>query len=396
MNKLLRVACAACAAAIAAAHADSTFSVAPSPTVPSYGVQLEVGVDSNYVYFLPATRYTRNGTQITVEYEYSTNGFDVGTPAFGTQPVTISELPPGNYSVTALVHDHANPSVTTSSTTNVPVMPPQDWGVYAVPQDPDAFTPIYAVVRSAVYYDPTTMQVTVNGGVIRVDFDYYADAPTGGAAPAGATSYGSVKIDGLAPGSYTIQAWGRPKTGGDSQMYFTEAIQVAATVPVVEYYAPSTKHYFMSAGPSDIASLDPGNLGWYRTGQSWKAFLRQQDAPPGAMPVCRFYAAGPNSHFYTANASDCQYLKDLEATQRAQAQAAGQPFLGWQYEQIAFYALVPTNGQCPGATIPVYRAYNNRADENDSNHRFMPDPQMRSAELSLGWADEGVQFCSPT
>ncbi len=197
-------------------------------------------------------------------------------------------------------------------------------------------------------------------------------------------------MDGLAPGTYTIEAWGRPKAGGNSQRYFTRTIQVATTSPVIEYYAPSTKHYFMSAGPGDIAALDPGTVGWLRSGQQWKAWLRAQDAPAGAMPVCRFYAAGPNSHFYTASPSDCQGLKDLETQQRAQAAAAGQPFLGWQYEQVAFYALVPTNGQCPGDTVPVYRAYNNRFAENDSNHRFMADPVMRSAEMSLGWSNEGV------
>jgi hypothetical protein len=57
--------------------------------------------------------------------------------------------------------------------------------------------------------------------------------------------------------------------------------------------------------------------------------------------------------------------------------------------------LVPANGQCPGDTIPVYRAYNQRSAENDSNHRFMSDPTMRYAMLASGWSDEGVQFCSP-
>jgi serine protease len=395
MRNVLRHGTIAIATAAACLSHAASPTVAASPAIPTYGQQVEVGVNnSEYPFFLPATRFTRNGSQITVEYEYSTNGWDVGTPAYGLESVGFGELPPGTYTVTALLHDHANPSNVTTSTTNMPVLPPQDWGIYSVPVDPQAFTPIYATIRSAVYYDPTSMKVTVSGDVVRIDFDYYSNAPTGGAAPAGSTSYGAVKVDGLAPGNYTLQAWGRAKSGGDSQLYFTRAIQVATTSPVIEYYAPSTKHYFMSAGPSDIAGLDPGTVGWLRSGQQWKAWLRQQDAPPGAMPVCRFYAGGPNSHFYTANPADCQGLKDLEQQQRA-ALAPGQPFLGWQFEQIAFYALVPVNGQCPGDTMPVYRAYNNRFAENDSNHRFMIDPQMRAAELSLGWGDEGVQFCSP-
>ena len=148
--------------------------------------------------------------------------------------------------------------------------------------------------------------------------------------------------------------------------------------------------------PSDIAALDPGTLAWKRSGQGFKAWLRQQDAPASAVPVCRFYAAGPNSHFYTGVAADCQGLRALEAQQRSEASAKGAAFLGWQFELIAFYALMPVNGQCPGDTYPVYRAYNQRGTYNDSNHRFISDPQMRSAALAGGWADEGVAFCSPS
>jgi len=381
-----------------AAQAATNPMVMPSPSIPAYGQAVEIDVaNMDYPFFLPATRYVRNGFSITVDYDYSTNGWVVGTPGYDWQTVDFGELPPGNYTVSARLHDQANPNAAaTTVSTGMPVVPPSSWGIYAVPRDPDAFTPVYAVVRSAVYYDPATMRASVSGNVVRVDFDYYADAPTGGAAPAGATSYGSVRIDGLAPGQYQLEGWGRPKTGGDSQRYFAQAITVASTTPVVEYYAPSTKHYFMTAGPTDKSLLDPGTAGWMRTGQQWKAWLRKEDAPPGAMPVCRFYAGGPNSHFYTASPADCQGLKDLEQQQRAQAAAAGQPFMGWGYEQIAFYALVPVNGQCPGDTVPVYRAYNNRFAYNDSNHRFMVDSQMRRAELGQGWSDEGAVFCSPS
>jgi hypothetical protein len=281
-------------------------------------------------------------------------------------------------------------------TTNVPVLAPDAWGIYPVPRNPDAYAPMWATVRSAVYYDPATMRATVNGGVIRVDFDYYGDAPTGGAAPAGATSYGSVALPGLAPGHYRLEGWGRPKAGGNSELYFTQDVAVGSASPVIEYYAAPLEHYFITAGPSDIAGLDPGTLTWKRSGQRFKAWLHQADAPPGAVPVCRFYAAGPNSHFYTGNAADCEGLKALEAVQRADAAAKGQPFLGWQFEQIAFYALVPTNGQCPGDTLPVYRAFNGSVAQHGANHRFMSDPRTRYAQLAAGWLDEGAQFCSPS
>lgn len=393
-----RLAIAALSMGACLAQAATNPSIAPTPAIPSYGQPVSVDVQNmQYPFYIPATNFVRNGFSITVDYTYSTDGWNAGTPAYAWQTLDFGELPPGNYTLTARMHDQVNPNAAAQvATSNMPVMPPSSYGIYAVPRDPDAFTPVYATIRSAAYFDPASMRATVSGGTVRVDFDYYADAPATGAAPAGAAAYGSVRIDGLPPGSYQFEGWGTPKSGGAAQRYFTQAITVASTTPVVEYYAPSTGHYFMTANPSDESWMDLGTAGWMRTGQSWKAWLRKQDAPPNALPVCRFYAGGPNSHFYTANPADCQGLKDLEAQQRAQAAAAGQPFLGWGYEQIAFYALVPVNGQCAGGTVPVYRAYNNRFAYNDSNHRFMVDPMMLEAELFEGWSYEQAQFCSPT
>jgi hypothetical protein len=382
--------------AITAAHGAAPF-IDSTPTIPAYGqgVALELR-NFDYPAYLPATRYWIQGNVINVEYEYVTDGWSLAAPDVGSPVVNVGELPAGNYTVNAYLFDIANPGTPPQVvTTNVPVLAPSAWGIYPVPQNPDAYAPTWAMVRSAVYYDPATMHATITGNVIRVDFDYYGDAPTSGAAPAGATSYGSIPLPGLAPGSYQLQGWGRAKAGGASTLYFTSSITVGSASPVVEYYAAPIDHYFITAGPSDIAMLDPGTMTWKRSGQGFKAWLNAADAPAAAVPVCRFYASGPNSHFYTGIASDCQLLKDEEAEQRAAATAKNSLFTGWQFEQIAFYALIPTNGQCPANTLPVYRAYNQRAAENDTNHRYMSDPAMRYAQLASGWADEGVQFCSP-
>ena len=385
----------------ASAFSISTAIAAPSigstAMLPAYGqpVKLELR-DFDWLTYLPATRYTVAGNVITVEYEYLADAWTAWRPDFGNEALELGELPPGNYTVNARLYDINKPSTPPQVlTTNVPVGPPRDWGIYPVPQNPDAYQGLWATVRSAVYLDTATMHATVSGNVIRIDFDYYGDAPASGPGPAGATSYGSVKMPGLAPGPYRLEGWGRPKSGGASAKYFSRDFSVAATSPVIEYFADTTGHYFITAGPADIAGLDPGTLTWKRSGQSFKAWLRQADAPAGSVPVCRFYAGGPNSHFYTGVAADCEGLKALEASQRAESLAKGTAFLGWQYEQIAFYALVPVNGQCPGDTYAVYRAYNQRGIYNDSNHRFTGDPLMRMASLAGGWADEGVAFCSP-
>lgn len=385
-------------AAVLATNAVAEPTIAPTPAIPTYGQQVGVELQgTSSPVFLPATRYTKSGNSIVVEYEYLSPAFGPYPPMgtmFGSSNVNLGELAPGNYAVTARLIDMNHPEATQTVTTNVAVAPPSDWGLYAVPHAPLASDRVQMVVRSAAYFDPSSLRASVSGNAIRVDFTYRASAPVGGAVPPGMTSFASVDVGRLAPGAYHAEGWGRPDTGGDAQRYFTLDFFVSAESKVTEFYAPSLDHYFMSAAGDEVDLVDAGGKGaWMRTGQSFHAWLRQEDAPPGAQPVCRFYAAGPNSHFYTASADECAGLKSLEQAQRADAAARGQPFLGWAYEGIAFYALVPSNGQCPSSTSPVWRSYNDRAAEDDSNHRFTVDPQQHLA--MQGWADEGPVFCSP-
>ena len=172
---------------------------------------------------------------------------------------------------------------------------------------------------------------------------------------------------------------------------------------VVEFFNATIKngaqnsgigHYFMTSFPEEAASIDAGGSGpgWQRTGRTFRAWNVQSNAPPGAVPVCRFYARQPNSHFYTANAAECQGLKDINPTNDAS--------LGWSSEGIAFYALTPVDGACAAGTYPVYRSYNNRfnldSTKNDGNHRITPSfvDYQRSIRF-FGFADEGVAFCTP-
>ena len=393
MKRLLLLATALAMNALAAP------TVAPTPAVPEYGQQVGVEVQgASAPVFLPATRYTRQGNSFVVEYEYLAPEFGpygALSVQFGSSDVNLGELPPGNYPVTARLIDINHPDLAPQTlTTNIAVVPPSDWGLYAVPRAPLASDRVQMVIHSAAYFDASTMRASVSGNTIRVDFAYHATAPVGGPVPPGMTSFASVDIGRLAPGTYHAEAWATPDTGGDAQRYFTLDFQVGSESNVVEYYAPSLDHYFMSASGDEVDLLDSGGEGgWMRTGQSFHAWLHAEDAPAGAQPVCRFYAAGPNSHFYTASADECAGLRSLEQGQRAQDAALGQPFLGWAYEGIAFYALVPANGQCPSGTSPVWRSYNGRAAQDDSNHRFTVDPLQHLA--MQGWVDEGPVFCSP-
>ena len=159
-------------------------------------------------------------------------------------------------------------------------------------------------------------------------------------------------------------------------------------VPVVEFWNEITNHYFIAAGQGEIDGILAGvaGAGWQLTGQSFKGWLTAPPAElfPSVGPVCRFYGAGPNSHFFTASAPECETVKQSN---------------GWFYEGIGFHLTALQNPagsprRCPQGLLSVNRAYNNRAAQNDSNHRFTTsDSEIRSMG-ETGWAVEGTVMCA--
>jgi hypothetical protein len=122
----------------------------------------------------------------------------------------------------------------------------------------------------------------------------------------------------------------------------------------------------------------------------------------GTHPVCRFYGSlhpGPNSHFFTVDANECNALKAAQVT------PVPTSVQQWNYEGISYQttpASVDAGGTrlCPANTKPVYRAYNNAFPASgprnswDSNHRYSPLIADVAAMVNLGWRDEGIVFCS--
>ncbi len=161
-------------------------------------------------------------------------------------------------------------------------------------------------------------------------------------------------------------------------------LNFSTLIPVTEYYNLQTRHYFMTQDAQEAAGIDAGAAGpgWIRTGLSFWAYT---NAPCSTAycgkPVSRFYAPGPNSHFFTMDEAEAAGLK--------------QPGTGWIFEGDAFAAApVDSAGGCGAPTIPVYRLYNNRFAQNDSNHRFVTRADQRARLLAQGWVDEGVGFCA--
>ena len=153
----------------------------------------------------------------------------------------------------------------------------------------------------------------------------------------------------------------------------------AATVAAIEYYDAALDHYFVTALPNEIAALDAKQFpGWERTGLSFNVYPAGSGIA-GSTPVCRFYGspdAGLDSHFYSASPLECQQVLERFP-------------LAWLLESYdVFEVFMPdtTTGACPAGSIPVYRAWNQRAD---SNHRYTTDPAVLQAMVAKGYAAEG-------
>ena len=173
----------------------------------------------------------------------------------------------------------------------------------------------------------------------------------------------------------------------------TTALASAPDTEAVEFYNSVTKHFFITATASEASIVDGRGAGegWMRTGRSFQAWLTKSGAPADAQPVCRFYSFGANSHFYTAGAGECEYLKTLEARERS----ASARVLGWQYEGTAFYILTPKSGQCPTGTTELTRVYNNGFTNGEgSNHRFVDDAGLQALMVERSWVAEGTAFCA--
>src|SRR5262249_11226054 len=148
--------------------------------------------------------------------------------------------------------------------------------------------------------------------------------------------------------SGAVQTWGRDADGQISQgrvliiaapaLVLDQQASSARSQRVTEFYNPRIGqssdgfgHYFVTASSAEATGIDRGNAGpgWERTGRGFRAWFSQSDAPAGAVPVCRFYAFPPtNSHFYTADAAECQQLQSLNPN--------ADHAKGWIYESIAF------------------------------------------------------------
>ena len=141
---------------------------------------------------------------------------------------------------------------------------------------------------------------------------------------------------------------------------------------VVEYVNEATGRYMLLSGGSTW--LDDGGDGgrWTRTGHVFS--ILQSSFPGVEPPVCRFYSAASNAHFFTPYPAECEALK--------------RPGSGWVFEGNEFHTQLPSATGCAGG-VAVKRLFDGVAD-----HRYSADPATIARMLARGWVDEGIGFCA--
>lgn len=159
---------------------------------------------------------------------------------------------------------------------------------------------------------------------------------------------------------------------------------------VVEFFNEDVRHYFNTILQSEIDALDYWQIpGWTRSVGSFIAWEKAADAPPGAVPVCRFFSARYTSHFYTADPFECDAVIALFPED-------------WLLEtREAFYIYLPDpiTGACVEGTMPVYRVFGG-VTRRSPNHRYVTDRSLRDVMVAQGWIAEGygpdtVIMCTP-
>jgi hypothetical protein len=241
------------------------------------------------------------------------------------------------------------------------------------------FQPGQVVYLTAFFTDQRSSDVAVFS-VYAPDGSLFATRTIPSDADYYAASYWETSV--VLPTNAASGAWRlEVQFAGQSQ---STTFQVGSQEPprtdIVEYYAASLDHYFMTGFASEEAALDAGTpiSGWARTGNSFPAYSEPGN---GMSTVCRFFGTpglGVNSHFYTAFDFECAAVKQMPA---------------WIFESNAFY--IDANiSKCPASTRPVFRLYNNGMG-GQPNHRYVTNWPIIDAMQAAGWVLEGVVFCAP-
>lgn len=107
-------------------------------------------------------------------------------------------------------------------------------------------------------------------------------------------------------------------------------------VAVYRLFSPPEQKHLFTISKTERDNLKASNA-WNIEGVGWCAYS-EQNRPPAARPVFRFYNTKTNQHVFTIKNAERNHLSFIKE---------------WRYEGVAWYAFIPE--QRPPDTVPVYR-----------------------------------------
>ena len=159
--------------------------------------------------------------------------------------------------------------------------------------------------------------------------------------------------------------------------------QTGNTVDSVEYFHAQSGRYYRTDVTAEITAIDQNAVasGWVRTGQSYKLWRTQADAPAGAVPVVKLTSL---SFTVPSSPQVCSLSK------AGKLAALGGGSSGCVPQTSVTYALTPdSGGSCAAGTQPVYQT------GKATNTRYANDLSVYQDMFDRGWSPAGVSLCVP-
>ena len=152
-----------------------------------------------------------------------------------------------------------------------------------------------------------------------------------------------------------------------------------STVDSIEFVNQRNGHYYRTDVAAEIAQFDQhvAVSGWARTGQSYKVWRTQAEAPAGAIPLVKLSSY---SFATPANPQLCSMNKigRLDGASGCAPQTS-----------VSYVLPADASGNCASGTQPVYQAGVN------NNSRFAEKLSVYQDMFDRGWKTAGVSFCVP-
>lgn len=185
-----------------------------------------------------------------------------------------------------------------------------------------------------------------------------------------------------------LQSPARPRVlaalvGGFAMLSTLASAQSIPTLDSIEYYNSRSGQYYRTDVTNEINSIDQSGVasGWARTGQSYKVWRTQADAPAGAMPVAKITSlnfANP------ASPQVCSLSKTSKLTPLS-GSASNCPV-----QTSVTYVLAPdSQGNCASGTQPVFQT------SSTLGTRLATELSVYQDMFDRGWQAQGATMCVP-